>query len=231
MKLKSTWGWTAGAVLATLAVVQLGRTLPAQTKKVEPPPRAGRDIGAGANAERRERPPTPTVREALDRPFFFPFDKPTTLKEVCKHLGRMLNASVVLDLAALDRQDVLPEDTVELELEGVRLKTGLTLLLDQVDLTYKVLPEDNLLIITDARRADDPLKRLEDELKTIHRELHDLRDAVDKLRAVTVEDEGDGARLRKPTIIEEMPDGTAPPLEKNRHDDKKTAPGGSKPKG
>ena len=38
---------------------------------------------------------------------------------------------VMLDIAALGRQDIEPEETVQLELEGVRLKTGLKLLLDQ----------------------------------------------------------------------------------------------------
>ena len=45
----------------------------------------------------------------------------------------------MLDLAALDRQGVEPDEAVQLELEGVRLKTGLKLLLDQVgpDLSHR----------------------------------------------------------------------------------------------
>ena len=43
---------------------------------------------------------------------------------------------MVVDLAAIERLDLKPEDTVKLELKGVRLKTGLKLLLDQVGLTY-----------------------------------------------------------------------------------------------
>ena len=46
------------------------------------------------------------------------------------HLRQALGAPVVLDLAALKRQDLTPESTVRLQLEGVRLKTGLKLLLD-----------------------------------------------------------------------------------------------------
>ena len=56
---------------------------------------------------------------------------------------------MVLDLAALDRKSAKPDDTVQLELDGVRLKTGLKLLLDQVGLTFRVVAEDNLMIITD----------------------------------------------------------------------------------
>ena len=56
--------------------------------------------------------------------------------------GAPIKGAVVLDLAALGRQDVEPDDPVQLELEGVRLKTGLKLLLDQVGLTFRVVAED-----------------------------------------------------------------------------------------
>ena len=72
---------------------------------------------------------------------------------------------VVLDRAALIRQEVQPEDTVELELDGVRLKTGLKLLLDQVGLTYHVVTEDNLLVITDREGSEDPLDRVWSEVR------------------------------------------------------------------
>ncbi len=62
--------------------------------------------------------------------------------------ARSLNAPVVLDLAALGRQNVRKDDDRGLDLKGVRLKTGLKLLLDQVDLNYRVVPGDNLLILT-----------------------------------------------------------------------------------
>jgi len=90
-----------------------------------------------------------TLQDALLRPYHFPFSRPTPLHQVCAHLKQTLKAAIVLDLAALDRQEVEPEDPVQLELEGVRLKTGLKLLLDQVGLTYRIVAEDNLMIITD----------------------------------------------------------------------------------
>src|SRR5262249_26394737 len=91
------------------------------------------------------------------------------------------------------------------ELNGVRLKTGLKLLLDQVRLTYRVVPEDNLLVLTDRDGADDPLNRLLAEMKELHRDVHDVQDALDEVRAVLGLDD-EGARMRKPTIIEQMPE-------------------------
>jgi hypothetical protein len=154
---------------------------------------------------RAERTPESTsIQDALLRPFPLPFNTPTRLDEVCRHLGRVLRAPVVLDKAAIDRQELRPEDTVQLELEGVRLKTGLKLLLDQVGLTYRVIPEDNLLIVTDQEGAEDPLERVQAELKAIHRDIHDIQDALDYLREDLGLEEG-GPKVRKPTIIEEMP--------------------------
>src|SRR5262249_2636338 len=120
-----------------------------------------------------------SVQDVLLRPYHFPFNRPTTLSQVCLHLKQTLGVPVVLDIAALGRQGVEPDDTVQLEPDGVRLKTGLKLLLDQVGLTYQVVPDDNLLILTDREGSDDPLDRVWIELKALHRDLHDVQDAVD----------------------------------------------------
>src|SRR5262249_19302849 len=90
-----------------------------------------------------------TLQDALLRTYHFPFSKPTPLAQVCAHLKETLKAAVVLDLAALGRQDVEPDDPIQLELARVRLKTGLKLLLDHVGLTYRVLAQDNHTILTD----------------------------------------------------------------------------------
>jgi len=147
-----------------------------------------------------------TLQDAILRPYRFPFARPTPLDQVCVHLRQTLKAAVVLDLAALDRQQVEPENTVQLELDGVRLKTGLKLLLDQVGLTYHIVAEDNLLIITDREGSAEPADRIWSELSALHRDVHDLQDAVDDLREILGDDKMDGPRVRKPTIIEEMPE-------------------------
>lgn len=150
-----------------------------------------------------------SVQDVLLRPYRFPFSRPTSLAQVCLHLKQTLGVPVVLDVAAMDRQNVDPESAVQLELDGVRLKTGLKLLLDQVGLTFHAIPEDNLLIITDRQGSDDPLDRVWNELRTVHRELHDVQDAVEALTDALYSDQPEGARVRKPTIIEEKPDEDA----------------------
>jgi hypothetical protein len=163
-----------------------------------------------------ERQPVPTalkgpastipLQEALLRPYHFPFARPTSLEQVCAHLRDTLKGAVVLDLAALDRKSVERDSTVQLELDGVRLKTGLKLLLDQVGLTYRVVAEDNLMIITDQEGSEDPADRIWAELRALHRDLHAVQDAVDDLGDYLGVQGGEGPRVRKPTIIEEMPE-------------------------
>jgi hypothetical protein len=166
---------------------------------------------------------TGSVQDALVRSYRFPFQRPTSLADVCLHLKRTLGVPVVLDVAAMQRQDVTAEDTVQLELDGVRLKTGLKLLLDQVGLTYQVIAEDNLLVITDRERSEDPLDRIWDELRKLHRDLHDVQDAVDEVADALYGEAEEGPRVRKPTIIEEKPDGSNPPAIE-APDDTKAAP-------
>ncbi len=158
----------------------------------------------------------PTVHDVLVRPYPFPFSRPTSIARVCAHLKETLKVPVVLDLAALGRQDVKPEDTVQLELDGVRLKTGLKLLLDQLGLTYHVVTDDNLLVITDRDGSEDPLDRVWSELHALHRDLHDVQDAVDEMTDVLAGVNGEGPRVRKPTIIEEMPENDPPQAEDAR---------------
>jgi hypothetical protein len=131
-----------------------------------------------------------SVQEAMLQPIPLPFARETSLEDVIKYLRRTLGAPVVLDMGAMNRLELSPQDTVQLELEGVRLKTGLKLLLGQLDLTYRVVAEDNLLIITDAQGSDNPLDHVLSELRSLHRDIHALQDAVDELREL--EDPGSG---------------------------------------
>jgi hypothetical protein len=159
------------------------------------------------------RPAAVSVQDALLLPYHFRFAQPTPLAEVAQRLGQDLALPVVLDLAALERMEVKPDDTVRLDLKGVRLKTGLKLLLDQAGLTYRVVPEDNLLILTDKEGSDDPLERLSAEVREVHRDVHDLQDAVDDLQDLLGVGSGEEGRVRKPTIIEEMPEHAEPKAE------------------
>lgn len=181
------------ALMASTMAVSVTLSLRAQDRPVSKPAADSRAQTSGS------------VQDALLQPFHFTFTKPTPLEEVAKQLGRSLNAPVAIDRAALDRQGLKIDDAVQLDLQGVRLKTGLKLLLDQLDLTYKVVPEDNLLVITDATGSTDPLDQVITEVKTLHRDVHDIQDALDEIRAALGLDAEGGPRMHKPTIIEEMP--------------------------
>ena len=173
-----------------------------------------------------------SVQDALLKPYPFRFARPTPLADVAQQLSRELGLPVVLDLAALDRLDVKPEDTVKLELQGVRLKTGLKLLLDQVGLTYKVVAEDNLLILTDKQGSEDPIERVMAEIHELHRDIHDIQDALDDVRELTGLSGAEGARVRKPTIIEEMPENQDAKPQEGATSKPSTRPEpGSKPQG
>jgi hypothetical protein len=171
-------GLSFGLARWTLSAQEPGKTpqirqLPRAVQDREPAPEAGSRL--------RERLPAISVQEALLHPFDMPFDEDTTLAEVAEHLERALNAPVVLDLGALERQNLTPDHTIRLQLKGVRLKTALKLLLDQVGLTYKVIPEDNLLLLTDAHESDDRYLQILNELKSLHRDVHALQDSVDDI--------------------------------------------------
>jgi len=150
-----------------------------------------------------EPPPVPaagkvSVQDALARPFDFAFARPTRIDEVATALGKTLGAQVVLDRAAMARLDVRPDDTVQLELKGVRLRTGLRLLLDQLDMTYRVEADDNLLVLTDPTGAGDPFNRVLSEIEALHKDVHSLQDAVEALKtAMGVEPEGEKLRTKK----------------------------------
>ncbi len=154
-----------------------------------------------------------SVQDALLKPVMIPFGEPTSLEAVAAYLAKTLGIRVAIDRAALDRLEISLKEEVQLELEGVRLKTSLKLLLDQVSMTFKVIPEDNLLIFTDNFGVEDPAERTLAELKALHLEMHDLQDAVDEIRQ-TLGIANGGARVRKPTIIEEMPEEDGKPVEK-----------------
>jgi hypothetical protein len=159
-------------------------TLLAQERAARGQARAKGEAGAGPRAA------AVSLQDALVRPFDLPFDQETSLEEVRQYLGKALGAQVILDRAALDRQELVPEDTIQIDLKGVRLKVGLQLLLDQVGLTYRLVPEDNLLILTDPEGSDDTNKRILADIKALHREVHDLQDTIDDLRDLVEEDLG-----------------------------------------
>ncbi len=174
---------------------------------------------------------SPHIADAMLQPVRLPFGEGKSLEDVAAYLRKELKANVVLDLAALDRHELKPTDRVRIDLEGVRLKTGLKLLLDQVALTTKVIPEDNLLIITDKEEEGEPIARILEEIRALHRDLHAIQDDVRDVRdmlSVPV-DEEPIAKARNPTIIEEMPAEGDKAKEKPDAAKKKDRPSRSRP--
>jgi hypothetical protein len=158
--------------------------------------------GVHAREDRRE---PPKLSVLLEEPGSFPFGKATPLPIVADHLRRDLNAQVLLDLAALKRLKLDETATVRLDLKNITRSTGLRLLLSQVNMTFRVEDDDGLLILTDRQGAADPLAQIEDRLDELHREVHDLQDAVEEVYQ-TVAPQEQGPALRSPTIIEELPE-------------------------
>ena len=170
-------------------------------------------MGMGSHAQDGMKPlapAKPTVEVALVSPLSLPFAEGVSLEDLAKYLSTAVKAPVVLDLAALKRLEISPESVVKLNVEGIRLKTGLKLLLDQVEMSYRVVPEDNLLILTDAEGAEDSSSRILAELKTIRQDIAGLKTTLDTLNVQFVPVDEEAPAIRKPTIIEEMPDANAP---------------------
>lgn len=190
--------------LLIVATALLGGTLHLASRAQDARERPRAEPG-GATAFRNIGRVRIPVEQRLLQPFEFHFEQETTLDALAKALRQQLDAPVVLDLAALKRLEITPASTVKLDLQGVRLKTGLKLLLDQAQLTYKVVAEDNLLILTDAEGAEEPTARLFAELKGLRGDLAKLQKDFDQLNSSIVPVEDLGPALRKPTIIEEMP--------------------------
>jgi len=207
MRNKTTWGLSTvvGSALVLTLLASVRPTTQAQDKPRPSPERA--PAGNLTKDEARG----PSLSDALLMKTTLPFDKPTPLSEVRQYLSDTLHAQVVLDRAALLRAGIEPSAGVELERVEIRLKTGLKLLLDQLGLTYRVVPEDNLLILTDGQGADEPIERIRAEIHEMHAELHDIQDAIDEIRTALGLEAPANAKVRSPTIIEEMPQ--EPPLD------------------
>lgn len=202
---RSRWGLAATLVLAAAWAVsgRQGRTQPDEPEE----PAAARSSPAAEDP----------LEDRLAQSIHLPFAEATSLADVAGWLEDTLNAQVVLDRAAMKRRGVSRDSTMQLELKGVRLRTALRLLLDQIEMTYRLEPADNLVVLTDARGAGEPLPQILDELEALHRDIHLLQDTVDELYDVILPDEGPS--MRDPSVIEKDLQG---PFETSRH---RTRPG------
>ncbi|HEV3120589.1 MAG TPA: hypothetical protein VGY53_01735 [Isosphaeraceae bacterium] len=179
----------------TLRAQDSPRTRKAVSPPQDAPPRPA--AGPSTSSAPPARAGALSLQDALLERYNLPFERPASLQEVADTLERTLHISVVIDRAALDRHDLTPEDTVELKLKGARLKTVLKLLLHQVGLIYVVIPEDNLLLITDSQESEDRFSHILEELKSLHRDIHDIQDSLDEILDATDTEGVDGPQRHK----------------------------------
>ena len=197
-KIRRKIEWTLAAGFVLLVTLALGMTAKRGAVGSDAP------VGMPPDEPKKSEVRPVPIQDALQKPFMLPFAKPTSLETVAAYLHKNLHVEVVLDRAALGRLDIKPDETVQIELADVRLKTGLKLLLDQVGMTFRIEPEDNLLILTDSTGADDPIERVLAEIKAASR--RSRRAGCTRRDPVRPGlDDIDGPKIRKPTIIEEMP--------------------------
>ncbi|HEU5118303.1 MAG TPA: hypothetical protein VFT74_16920, partial [Isosphaeraceae bacterium] len=97
---------------------------------------------------------TDQARIALNQPTEMPFPEKTPLQDVLNHLRQATVSQtlpcglpIYLDPIGLENLDLTPESPIRMQLEGVRLKTTLELLLKQLGLVYVV--RQGVVIITD----------------------------------------------------------------------------------
>jgi hypothetical protein len=191
----------AALIVASIVLARLGAF--AQEGSAKPAPKGMRFV-----RPLRPQPATSiSIQDALLVPCDIEYAADTTLERIAADLHQLVGGPVVLDPAALKRQKLTPQSTLGLKVAGVRLKVALKLLLEQAGLAYRVEAEDNLLLITDQQGTGESTDRILTELRDLHRDLHDVQDAVEELYQSLAPAEGE---MRKPTIIEEVPDDKKP---------------------
>jgi len=121
--------------------------------------RSGRPMGGTSDQVGGMDAKSRAIQAKLDSPIAIPFASETPLEDVLKYVKQAtaddrLPAGIpfYVDPTSLQDSEVTMASTVQLNLEGVTLRRGLGLMLDQLKLTFAV--EDGLLIIsTEGRMA------------------------------------------------------------------------------
>ncbi len=99
------------------------------------------------------------IREALDNPVSMPFTSETALEDVVKYIktatsapGMMQGIPIYVDPVGLSEAEKTMASPITLTLEGVPLRTSLSLLLKQLDLVYHI--QGGVLMITSSTSRD-----------------------------------------------------------------------------
>jgi hypothetical protein len=112
-------------------------------------------------------PRTKNILTKLEEPVSFSFANPTPLEDILKYIkaattgAKDSGIAIYVDPKGLEEAGVTPQSPVEIDVEGVPLKTTLRLALKQVGLAYCV--KDGLLMISSVGRIFDELREAESE--------------------------------------------------------------------
>ncbi|MFK7817163.1 MAG: hypothetical protein AB8G99_00470 [Planctomycetaceae bacterium] len=91
------------------------------------------------------------IEKALDNPISLSFmERPFT--EVVNYIAQAAAVDVVVDRRALEEEDVLTDEPVSIDVDGIRLRSALNLLLEPYGLTYSI--KDDVLKITSKLRQE-----------------------------------------------------------------------------
>jgi Flp pilus assembly secretin CpaC/tetratricopeptide (TPR) repeat protein len=91
------------------------------------------------------------IEKALDNPISLSFmERPFT--EVVNYIATAAAVDVVVDRRALEEEDVLTDEPVSIDVDGIRLRSALNLLLEPYGLTYSI--KDDVLKITSKLRQE-----------------------------------------------------------------------------
>ncbi|MEO1999164.1 MAG: hypothetical protein ABGZ17_28290, partial [Planctomycetaceae bacterium] len=85
------------------------------------------------------------IEESLNRQISLHFDN-SPLKEVMRHVSTVANINVVLDSLGLEEEGVTTNDPVSIDVDGIRLRSALKLMLEPKKLAFTI--EDDVLKIT-----------------------------------------------------------------------------------
>jgi RNA polymerase sigma factor (sigma-70 family) len=126
----------------------------------EPPSRPN---SGGDGPGRANDPASKAILAKLDLPISMPFDHETPLSELLEYVRQatadenLVNGiPIYVDEFRLQESEQSPQSPVQMNIEGIPLKTTLWLTLRQLDLAYSVI--DGVLIISSRNLLDDMLK-------------------------------------------------------------------------
>lgn len=114
----------------------------------------GEDESAAASEPLEKSAAEKRIVQQLDHPVSLHFEK-TPLDEALKQLSKTADINIVLDSVGLQEEGLNSGTPITLDVEGIKIKSALSLMLAPLNLAYTI--EDEVLKVTSATRAGGPL--------------------------------------------------------------------------